>query len=112
MYQDPEALASMASFQQLKEKYEEIQRFGKYHPDYDKVLGQVRDAKKKLTAIPAVAAYQKAEEELDEVLYQVSRMIADAVSPNIKVLSNNPLHAYMAGCGSGGCGNGGCGCHE
>lgn len=111
MYADAEALASIASFQELKEKYEEVQRFGKYHPDYRTVLGQVREAKKKMDSIPVIVAFKKAEDELDEVLYQVSRMIADAVSSKIKVLSNNPLHASGTGCGSGGCGSGGCGCH-
>ena len=111
MYADKEAIASIASFKKLKERYEEVQRFGKYHPDYRDIQGQVRVAKKKLEGIPVVAAFQKAEEELDEVLYQVSRMIADAVSPTIKVLSNNPLQASGTGCGSGGCGSGGCGCH-
>lgn len=111
MYADAEALASIASFQELKEKYEEVQRFGKYHPDYRTVLGQVREAKKKMDSIPVIVAFKKAEDELDEVLYQVSRMIADAVSSKIKVLSNNPLQASGTGCGSGGCGSGGCGCH-
>lgn len=111
MYADEEAIVSIISFQELKEKYEEVQRFGKYHPDYRDVQGQVREAKKKLEGIPLVVAFQKAEEELDEVLYQVSRMIADAVSSKIKVLSNNPLQASGTGCGSGGCGSGGCSCY-
>lgn len=112
MYQDPEALSSISAFKDLKEKYEEVQRIGKYHPDYKTVVSQVREAKKNLAKIPTVLAFQAAEEELDDVLYQVGRIVANGVSPRIKVLSNNPLQSAGAGCGSGGCGTGGCGCHS
>lgn len=110
MYQDPSAKEAIAFFNGLKEKYEEVQRFGKYHPDFKQVTRQVREAKKQLENIPTVSAFKKAEEELDEVLYLVGRIVANAVSEKIKVLSNNPLAAMGSGCGSGGCGSGGCSC--
>lgn len=112
MDQDHEAMASIASFNQMKEAYEEVQRFGKYHPDYNKVTREIRQKKREMEKIASIAAFKQAEDALDELLYRVSRTIADAVSDNIKVPSNNPLYEMMGGgCGSGGCGTGGgCGC--
>ncbi|GEN35000.1 YlbF family regulator [Aneurinibacillus danicus] len=111
MEQDPEAEAKIASFNRMKEVYEEVQRFGKYHPDYNKVTREIRQKKREMEQVASVAAFKKAEDELDELLYRVSRTIADAVSKSIKVPSNNPLYEMMGGCGSGGCGTGGsCGC--
>ncbi|MBN6186069.1 YlbF family regulator [Aneurinibacillus sp. BA2021] len=112
MNQDQEATASIASFNQMKEAYEEVQRFGKYHPDYNKVTREIRQKKREMEKIPTISAFKQAENALDELLYRVSRTIADAVSESIKVPSNNPLYEMMGGgCGSGGCGTGGsCGC--
>jgi cell fate (sporulation/competence/biofilm development) regulator YlbF (YheA/YmcA/DUF963 family) len=112
MEQDREAEQKIAVFNRMKEAYEEVQRFGKYHPDYDKVTRDIRQKKREMEQVATVAAFKKAENALDELLYRVSRTIADAVSEQIKVPSNNPLYEFMgSGCGSGGCGTGGsCGC--
>ncbi|AMA72463.1 MULTISPECIES: YlbF family regulator [Aneurinibacillus] len=112
MEQDPEAEAKIASFNRMKEAYEEVQRFGKYHPDYDRVTREIRQKKREMEKVATVAAFKKAENDLDELLYRISRTIADAVSASIKVPSNNPLYELAGGgCGSGGCGTGGsCGC--
>ncbi|ERI10520.1 YlbF family regulator [Aneurinibacillus aneurinilyticus] len=111
MEQDPEAKEKITSFNRMKEAYEEVQRFGKYHPDYNKVTREIRQKKREMERVTSVAAFKQAEDELDELLYRVSRTIADAVSESIKVPSNNPLYQMMGGCGSGGCGTGGsCGC--
>jgi cell fate (sporulation/competence/biofilm development) regulator YlbF (YheA/YmcA/DUF963 family) len=111
MEQDSEAKQKIADFNRMKEAYEEVQRFGKYHPDYNKVTREIRQKKREMEQVASVAAFKQAENALDELLYRVSRTIADAVSENIKVPSNNPLYEMMGGCGSGGCGTGGsCGC--
>ncbi|NGQ94756.1 YlbF family regulator [Brevibacillus sp. SYP-B805] len=107
MAQDPEAQRLLAMFQKKKAEYEDVQRFGKYHPDYDRVSTEVRQLKRSLEMLDTVQAFKRAEDALDTLLYQVSRMIADAVSPSIKVPSNNPfLEAKAGGCGTGGS----CGC--
>lgn len=108
MREDQEVSRLQAVFQKKKQQYEEVQRFGKYHPDFDKVTAEVRELKRSLEMLDSVQVFKKAEAKLDEMLYQISRALADAVSPSIKVPSNNPfLEAISSGCGSGG---GSCGC--
>nr|WP_277613442.1 YlbF family regulator [Brevibacillus humidisoli] len=107
MEQDSEAQRLRRLFEQKKELYEEVQRFGKYHPDFTRVSTEVRETKRALEMLDSVQAFKRAENRLDDLLYEVSRTIADAVSPTIKVPSNNPfLEAKSGGCGSGGS----CGC--
>ena len=46
---------------------------------------------------------------LQEVLDEISFIVAQAVSPHIKTPGGNPF--FESGCSSGGCGSGGsCGC--
>jgi len=108
---DQSAQEQILKFQKVKETYEEVERFGKYHPDYSKVNEQVRTMKRQIQMIPTVQAFRKAETALDELLYQVCRVVADGVSEMIKVPSDNPLYNLGGSCGTGGCGTGGsCGC--
>jgi cell fate (sporulation/competence/biofilm development) regulator YlbF (YheA/YmcA/DUF963 family) len=95
-------------FNRRKEQFAECERFGHYHPDYHKALDQVREAEARLNEVEAVRQFKEAENKLDELLYDVSRTIAHAVSEQIKVPSNNPLPTD-GGCASGGSCNGGCG---
>ncbi|MGE5702836.1 MAG: YlbF family regulator [Clostridia bacterium] len=105
--QDDEYLRLLPVFTRKKSEYEEVQRFGKYHPDFSKVSGEMRELKRSLEMLASVQAFKRAENNLDELLYHVGRTIAGAVSETIKVPSNNPfLEAKASGCGSGGS----CGC--
>jgi cell fate (sporulation/competence/biofilm development) regulator YlbF (YheA/YmcA/DUF963 family) len=107
MEEDEEAQRLLALFEKKKAQYEDVQRFGKYHPDYNHISKEVRELKRTIELLDSVQAFKRAENELDELLYQVSSTIAYAVSDTIKVPSNNPfLEAKSAGCGSGGS----CGC--
>ncbi|TMW73102.1 YlbF family regulator [Alteribacter natronophilus] len=109
MEKDREAQRLIASFLELKDKYDEVQRFGKYHPDYKQVTRDVREAKRQVDLHSSVAEYKKAEKELENLLREVSLIIADTVSKNVKVPTGNPFFD-QDGC-SGGCGSGGsCGC--
>jgi cell fate (sporulation/competence/biofilm development) regulator YlbF (YheA/YmcA/DUF963 family) len=96
-------------FNELKDKYEEVQRFGKYHPDYGTVSKDVRLVKRELDLNEIVAAFKKAERELEDLLVIISQTVATAVSSNIKVPTGNPFFDNKS-CG-GGCGSGGsCSC--
>lgn len=107
MEADEEAQRLLAIFAKKKELFEDVQRFGKYHPDYDKISTEVRQLKRSIEMLDSVQTFKRAEDKLDTLLYQVSRTIADAVSETIKVPSNNPfLEAKSSGCGTGGS----CGC--
>ncbi len=98
-------------FQTLKEKYEEVQRFGKYHPDFRTITSEVREYKRYLDTDPLVAEFKAAEKNLHELLSEISLLLAGQVSSNIKVPTGNPFFDAQQSSCSGGCGSGGsCGC--
>ncbi|MBP1156112.1 MULTISPECIES: YlbF family regulator [unclassified Paenibacillus] len=95
-------------FAKQKERFEECERFGHYHPNYHEALEQVKKAQEQLDALELVRRFKEAESQLDELLYEVSQMVAHSVSDTIKVPSNDPL-ASGGGCSSGGSCSGKCG---
>lgn len=106
---DEKAQRLISEFSEWKEKYDEVQRFGKYHPDYKTISKQVRQIKRELDIHEPIAIFKKAEKELEQLLNDICAEVAGAVSPNIKVPTGNPFFD-SASCG-GGCGTGGsCGC--
>lgn len=94
---------------QKKDLFEECQRFGHFHPEYHKALNEVEQVQKELDALPSVTFFKNAEDELDELLYEVSASIAYSVSDTVKVPSNK-LKPQSGGCSSGGSCSGNCGC--
>ncbi len=100
-----EAQRKIRHFVRLKDQYDEAQRFGKYHPDYKRIMSQIREAKREMDLDPDVAAFKLAENDLQSLLDQVSILIGGAVSQYIKVPTGNPFFD-TSGCGSGGA----CGC--
>jgi len=109
--QDAEAQGLQKRFMQAKEKFAECERFGRFHPDYNAALEQVYEAQQQLDEVESVRKYKAAENTLDELLIDISRTLAFAVSQSIKVPDNNP-NPRASGCGNGGscsCGSGGCG---
>lgn len=99
-----------SDFAKIKDQYEDVQRFGKYHPEYREISKKMRDAKRELDLNDAVAAFKKAETELQTVLDEISIEIGQAVSKHVKVPTGNPYFDSLSSCG-GGCGSGGsCGC--
>lgn len=95
-------------FAKQKERFAECERFGHYHPNYHEALEQVRKVQEQLDALEPVRRFKEAESRLDELLYEVSQMVAHSVSDTIKVPSNDPL-ASGGGCSSGGSCSGKCG---
>jgi cell fate (sporulation/competence/biofilm development) regulator YlbF (YheA/YmcA/DUF963 family) len=105
-----EAQRKIRSFVKIKEQYEEVQRFGKYHPDYTRVMKQIRDIKREMDLDDCVAAFKRAESDLQTLLDEVSVIVGKSVSAHVKVPTGNPFFDSGSGC-SGGCGTGGsCGC--
>jgi cell fate (sporulation/competence/biofilm development) regulator YlbF (YheA/YmcA/DUF963 family) len=105
-----EAQALIKDFSKKKERFEEAERFGKYHPDYNRFNKEMREAKRSLDMNEDVAQFKKAEREMESILNEVSKILAYAVSEEIKVPTGNPFWDAI-GCGSGGgcgsCGSGG-----
>jgi cell fate (sporulation/competence/biofilm development) regulator YlbF (YheA/YmcA/DUF963 family) len=97
-------------FVSLKEQYEEVQRFGRYHPDYKRVMSQIREVKREMDLDSHVADFKLAENDLQTLLDEISLLVAGAVSEQIKVPTGNPFFDnhknHTGGCGSGGS----CGC--
>ncbi|HJV31438.1 MAG TPA: YlbF family regulator [Bacillales bacterium] len=102
-----ETQRKIRQFVQLKDLYEDVQRFGKYHPDYKRVMKEVRVAKREMDLDPNVAEFKIAENDLQGLLDEISVLIGGAVSENIKVPTGNPFFETSHSCGSGG----GCGHH-
>ena len=107
---DSHAQALIAEFVKIKEQYEDVQRFGKYHPDYKTITRQVRDVKRQVDLHATIAAFKKAVSELQKLLDEISVILGQAVSEHVKVPTGNPFFDTGSSCG-GGCGSGGsCGC--
>jgi cell fate (sporulation/competence/biofilm development) regulator YlbF (YheA/YmcA/DUF963 family) len=100
----------ISKFVKLKEQYEDVQRFGRYHPDYSRINKEVREAKREMDLDENVAGFRRAETALQSMLDEISIIVGQAVSEHIKVPSGNPFFETGSSC-SGGCGSGGgCSC--
>ncbi|MCO7174599.1 YlbF family regulator [Sporolactobacillus kofuensis] len=107
--QDKEAQRLVGIFLKVREKYDEVQRFGRYHPDYKPVIKEMMESKRELDTYPLIADYKKSEKRLSDLLGELSMVLAHSVSESIKVPTGDPF--YDRSCGTG-CGSGGkCGCH-
>src|SRR5699024_8399716 len=100
-----EAQNLIKDFNKIKKRYDEAQRFVTYHPDYNKIMKKVRSTKRKMDMNEHVAAYKIAERNLQNLLDEVSKIIATSVSSSIMVHDDGMLAA--SGCSSGSCGTGG-----
>lgn len=106
-----ESQRKINSFMRVKERFEEVQRFGKYHPDYKLVMGQIRDIKREMDLDDHVAEFKRAENDFQHLLDEVSMIVGKSVSIHVKVPTGNPFFDSGSGCSTGGCGSGGsCGC--
>lgn len=107
MENDSVAQTLIARFNKMKEKYEEVERFGRYHPDYSTIMKEVRVTKREMDMHETIAAFKIKETELQGFLDEISKIVAYAVSDKIMVPMDGALFTEGGcGCGSGG----GCGC--
>lgn len=107
--QDVEVQGLTKQFAKAKEKFAECERFGRFHPDYNAALDHVYEIERRLDQVEAVRQFKAAESMMDELLNDISRTLAYAVSETIKVPDNNP-NPKASGCGNGGscsCSSGG-----
>ncbi|MGX4669120.1 YlbF family regulator [Cerasibacillus sp. JNUCC 74] len=104
--EDEHAQKLIRAFLKIKKDYEEIQRFGRYHPDYNTIMKEVRKAKREMDMHEKVASFKVAERNLQQLLDDISEFVAHSVSEQIKVPREGALLTGGCGCGSGG----GCGC--
>ncbi|BDH61022.1 regulatory protein YlbF [Lysinibacillus sp. PLM2] len=110
VYSDELLVQKIASFTKMKEQYEDVQRFGKYHPDYHTIMKQIRQLKRELDLEERIAKLKIAENDYQDLLDEISLIIGKSVSEAVKVPVSNPFFATGSSCGSG-CGTGGsCSC--
>lgn len=107
---DEQVQQLIGTFLQVRERYDEVQRFGRYHPDYKSVIKEMMECKRELDIHPLIADYKKHEKQLSDLLGELSMVLARSVSESIKVPNGDPF--FERSCGTG-CGSGGkCGCHS
>lgn len=106
---DEEAQRLIYQFNDVKELYEDVERFGRYHPDYSEIMRKVRATKRKMDLNETVATFKKAERDIQAFLDEISETIAHSVSDKIIVPKDDLLSDSV--CSTGGCGSGGsCNC--
>ncbi|WP_181348940.1 YlbF family regulator [Thalassobacillus sp. CUG 92003] len=113
MEEDEEAQKLIRRFNDTKDQYEDVQRFGRYHPDYNDIMKRVRSEKREMDMNEKVAQFKKAEREVQKLLDDISHHVAHSVSTEIKVPRSGAalMDTGTGGGGAGGCGSGGsCGC--
>lgn len=108
--EDTEAQQLIKAFNDIKIHYEDVQRFGRYHPEYNEIMKDVRSTKRKMDMNHKVASFKVAERNLQRLLDEISECIALSVSEQIKVPKDGAA-LTDGGCASGSCGTGGsCSC--
>lgn len=110
VYSDQELVKSIKEFTYLKERYEEVQRFGRYHPDYSTVMKDIRLRKRALDLNEQVAALRIAENDVQQLYDEIGMIVGKSVSEAVKVPTGNGFFSASS-CSSGSCGTGGsCSC--
>lgn len=109
VYSNDVLVKSIEEFNELKERYEEVQRFGRYHPDYNIVMKNIRLQKRALDMNEQVAALRLAENDVQHLFDEIGSIVAMAVSESVKVPVGSAFFTSSS-CGTG-CGSGGsCSC--
>ena len=97
---NPDAQAKEKEFIQAREKFERIEAYGKYAPDYTETRRKLRQEKRALDLDPHVSAFRISERELQNTLDRVTYEIAQSVSSEIKIDAGNPFFEFaQRGCG-------------
>ncbi|NYF24115.1 YlbF family regulator [Sporosarcina sp. JAI121] len=109
VYSDTELVKEIQEFTSMKERYEEVQRFGRYHPDYNIVMKSIRVQKRALDMNERVAELRLTENDVQYILDEIGSIIAKSVSDEVKVPAGSAFFSDSS-CG-GSCGTGGgCSC--
>src|SRR5690625_6904526 len=82
---DLESQRLITAFTNIKIHYDDVQRFGRYHPDYNEIMKNVRSTKREMDMNEKVANFKVAERNLQRFLDSISEIVAKSVSDNIKV---------------------------
>src|SRR5690625_4067483 len=82
---DEEAQSLIKAFTHIKEHYDDVQRFGHYHPDFREIMQNVRSTKRKMDMNHFVASFKLAERNLQRFLDDGRECIARSASEQVVV---------------------------
>ncbi|MBJ6363290.1 YlbF family regulator [Paenibacillus sp. GCM10012307] len=106
---DEEVQKLAKQFLKAKDFFTECERFGRFHPDFHAAKDKVKQLQGELDRHECVRRFKEAEAAVDQLLYDISHLIASSVSDTIKVPGNESVGSGCGGGGSCSCGSGGCG---
>lgn len=89
--QNDEAHLLYSAFLKTKDQYDDVMRFGRYHPDYKTIMMETRQRKRAYEMLPVVMDYKSKEVALQNLIDEVISKIALAVSDNVKIDTGNPF---------------------
>ncbi len=92
-----------ALFTEKKQVFMACERFGHFHPDYHRAFDEVVAVRDSLEQLDAMVDFKEAERSLDELLFEVSKTIAHAVSETIMVPTDLEQATTRKSCADGGC---------
>lgn len=81
---DSTLVTLIESFNNVKSKYEEVSKYGKYHPDLKRVQLELAKKKEEVYTHHIIKEYKQLEKDLQKRLDHISKEIADSVSSKIK----------------------------
>lgn len=97
---NPEVKMKEKKFVRARDKFEQIEAYGKYAPDYTDFRRTLRQEKRALDMDVDVSSYRISERELQNVLDLITYEIAQSVSTEIKIDAGNPFFEFaQRGCG-------------
>lgn len=83
-------------FKLAEDKFQEVKRFGKYHPDYHQVTKNFSEVKEKLYENELVKQYKQCERNIEKILSSIGNRVSESVSSNIK--AKNKLNLTTKNC--------------
>ncbi|MDF2606462.1 MAG: regulator [Bacillales bacterium] len=98
---DKEAINSIKHFMKIKEKYDEVQRFGKYHPDFTVTRKEMSEIKTIIDLNQSISNFKKIEKNLQLLLDDIGLIIAESVSDSIIVSTESGSLGKGCSCSSG-----------
>lgn len=100
---DGHAVQLMKRFREKQQTFSECERYGHFHPDYNRAFDEAVAVQDELDALDVMKRFKAAEHELDTLFFEVSSVIAGSVSDQILVPNNFDQKSGSGGCGDGGC---------
>ena len=100
--QDEQVMELKKRLNKAKILFDEAQRFGHFHPNYHEAKEKVEKLVIELDELPVVKSFKQAEQEMDDLLYLISKTIAHSISSSILVPKEDGLTGSSS-CGVGSC---------